>query len=459
MNLGGISMSAVYNSVLFKNLFGTEEMRKVFSEENLVQKWLDVESALARSEAKLGIIPREAAEEITKKSKVENMNLESMGKEITEISHPIVPMVRQLTDVCENGYGQYVHWGATTQDIMDSANVLQLKEVIVILERDIAAIQKALISLIENHKNVVMAGRTHGQQALPITFGYKVAVWLDEVNRSSNRLTEMKDRLLVGQFSGAVGTLASITEKGIELQEEIMKELDLNLPNISWHAARDNLAEFASFIGILGSTLGKIANEIFLLQKTEFNELEEPFKMGKVGSSTMPHKRNPSKVQNIVTVSRVLRQSIPIFLEGMIHHHERDMISWQTELESLPEICLLISQITSSSVDVLEGLHVNEERMRKNLDLTNGLIISESVMIKIGEEIGRQTSHDVIYDASMKAYEEAVPLLDALLDNEEIMLHIKEEELRNLFQVEKYVGYSETYADRVLKKTKEEFDL
>lgn len=452
-------MSAVYNSVLFKNSFGTEEMRKIFSEKNLVQKWLDVEAALARAEARLGIIPNEAAEEITLKAKVSHMDLEAMGKEITEISHPIVPMVRQLTDACDNDYGQYVHWGATTQDIMDSANILQLKEVIAILERDILSIQKALIHLIEKHKYTVMAGRTHGQQALPITFGYKAAVWLDEINRSSNRLTEMKDRLLVGQFSGAVGTLASITENGLELQEEIMKELGLRLPHISWHAARDNLAEFASFIGILGSTLGKIANEVYLLQKTEFNELEEPFRMGKVGSSTMPHKRNPSKVQNIVTVSRVLRQSIPIFLEGMIHHHERDMISWQTELESLPEVCLLISQMTSSSVVVLEGLNVNVERMRRNLDLTNGLIISESVMIKLGEKIGRQTSHDVVYEASMKAYEDNTPLLDTLLKNTEVMQHMTEGELRSLFQVEKYVGYSVAYAERVVQKTKEEFNI
>ncbi|WP_408011273.1 adenylosuccinate lyase [Pseudalkalibacillus sp. A8] len=447
--------SAVYDSILFKHLFSTEKMREIFSEKNLVQKWLDVEAALARAEAKLGIIPQEASDEINSKAKVELMDLEEMGKEIKGISHPIVPLVRQLTNRCENGLGQYVHWGATTQDIMDSANVLQIREVVEVVEEDIKEIQVALVELIKKHRNTVMPGRTHGQHGLPITFGYKAAVWLEEMNRNAERLEEIKDRLFTGQFSGAVGTFASIKEKGLELQEEIMKELKLNNPLVSWHASRDTFTEFASFLAILTHTLAKIANEVVHLQKTEFGELEEPFSKGKVGSSTMPHKRNPSKTQNIVTISRTIRQNVPVFLEGMIHQHERDMISWQTEWETLPEVCMLAGSALSSSIDVLRGLIVNEDRMKQNLDLTNGLIMSESIMISLGETLGRQVAHDLVYDACMEAFEQNRPLQELLSEKEEIKQNLSEEAVQKLFDYASYVGYSVDYADRVVAKTEE----
>lgn len=447
--------SAIYDSVLFRDLFGTEQMRKVFSEENLVQKWLDVEAAIARAEAKLGIVPEEAAREITKKADVKYMDLEAMGQEIKATSHPIVPLVRQLAKACDDNHGQYVHWGATTQDIMDTANVLQLKEVCQIIKSDIEMIQKKLLTLVEEHRETVMAGRTHGQHALPITFGYKAAVWLEEMNRHAERLEQLMPRLLIGQYSGAVGTLASIKEKGLELQELVMEELGLGLPTISWHASRDNFVEFASFLGMITGTVGKIANEIVHLQKTEFGELEEPFQMGKVGSSTMPHKRNPSKTQNIVTVSRLIRQDIPVFFEAMIHQHERDMISWQMEWEALPEICLLASSALSSTITVLDDLTVNADRMKENLDLTNGLIISEAIMVQLGEVIGRQVAHDTVYEACMKAYEEKVPLKEYLKRNEEITKYLTDEDLDKLFDIQKYIGYSVEYADRVAAKTKQ----
>lgn len=445
--------SGIFDSVLFKNSFGTEEMRKVFSDESLVQKWLDVEAALARAEARLGIIPQEAAEEINKKADVKYMDLVQMGEEIQNTSHPIVPLIRQLSNACDKDYGQYVHWGATTQDIMDSANVLQLKEACELIAQYMTSIRVELLRLVKEHRSTVLAGRTHGQHALPVTFGYKAAVWLEEMNRHVERLEQLKERLLIGQFSGAVGTLASIPKDGLKLQEYIMEELGLKLPNVSWHASRDNLAEFASFLGLVTGTVGKIANEVVHLQKTEFGELEEPFKMGKVGSSTMPHKRNPSKTQNIVTVSRLLRHEIAAFFEAMIHQHERDMISWQMEWKLLPEACLLASAALSSTVTVLQGLIVNADRMKRNLDLTNGLIISEAVMLQLGEYIGRQKAHDVVYEACMKAYEDNVPLLDLLKQHDEIMEHLTEQQLEEIFQIDKYVGYSVQYADRVAELT------
>ncbi|PIC95371.1 hypothetical protein CSV69_11665 [Sporosarcina sp. P26b] len=265
----------------------------------------------------------------------------------------------------------------------------------------------------------------------------------------------MKPRLLVGQFSGAVGSLASIKENGIELQKELMKELDLGVPSVSWHASRDNFTEFAGFMGILGSTLAKIANEVFHLQKTEFTELEEPFKKGKVGSSTMPHKRNPSRAQNIVTMSRILKQNVPLFLEAMIHQHERDMISWQMEWEILPESCMLFGAILSSTEELLKGLTINKERMYKNVsELTNGLIMSEAIMIKLGETIGRQHSHDLIYDACMVAYEENIDVRDILYKDEVVKTEFSQEEFKDMFDIKNYTGYSNVFADQVLEETR-----
>lgn len=448
--------SSVYDSVLFKDSFGTEEMRKIFSAENLVQKWLDVEAALAVAEGRLGIIPEEAAKEIAKKATLENIDLISLGQEMKEISHPIVPLIRQLTKACENDLGEYVHWGATTQDIMDTANVLQIREAIAVYERDIKAIQKTLYDMVSNTKDVILAGRTHGQHGLPITFSYKASVWLAEVNRSADRLQELKKRIFIGQFSGAVGTLASIKEKGIELQRELMKELELDVPIVAWHASRDNFAEFASFMGILGSTLAKIANEVFHLQKTEFTELEEPFQKGKVGSSTMPHKRNPTRAQNIVTISRLLKQNIPLFLEAMVHQHERDMIAWQMEFELLPETCMLFGAILASSKELLAGLTINKDRMYQNVsELTHGLIMSEAIMIKLGETIGRQHAHDLVYDACMDAYEQKKDIIDLLYQDKTIASAFEEEEFRNMFNVSQYVGYSNDFADQVLNDTKQ----
>lgn len=451
--------SSVYDSILFKDSFGTEKMRAIFSESNLVQKWLDVEAALARAEARLNIIPQEAADEITKKAKVEYMDIGALGKEMAEISHPIVPLIRQLTEVCDDGYGQYVHWGATTQDIMDTANVLQIKEAFNIYDKNIRNIQEALYKMVEDTKDIVLAGRTHGQHGLPITFAYKASVWLEEVNRSADRLAELKERILIGQFSGAVGSLASIKEKGLELQVEIMKELDLDVPKVSWHASRDNFAELASFMGILGSSLAKIANEVFNLQKTEFTELEEPFNKGKVGSSTMPHKRNPSLAQNIVTMSRILRQNVPLFLDGMIHQHERDMIAWQMEWELLPESSMLFGAILQKTETLLNGLTINKDRMYQNVsELTNGLIMSESIMITLGETIGRQESHDLVYDACMAAYEQNIDVRELLYKEDIIKDRFTEEEFYDMFNISDYTGYCNDFADQVLESTKSYFN-
>ena len=445
--------SHIIDSLLFGSSFGTDEMKKIFSEQSLIEKWLDVEVALAKAQAQLNIIPQEAATEIEKKAKIELIDVRELGEDIKFTNHSLVPLLRQLENLCDRDYGQYVHYGATTQDITDTANILQLKEVYTVLERDTLSILRALRNLAEQYCMTVMPGRTHGQHALPITFGYKVAVWLEEMNRNYVRLLEIKDRLLVGQFSGAVGTLASLGDQGERVQQLMMEQLGLHTPAISWHTSRDNLAEFAALLGLISGTVGKIAHEIVLLQKTEVGEVEEPFHFGKVGSSTMPHKRNPSTSQKIVALSRIIRHNIPIFFEGLIHEHERDQIPWQTEWEALPEICILSSAVLSSMITVLEGLTVYEDAMRENLERTHGLILSESVMITLGKHIGKQNGHELVYKACMEAFEQRIPLKDVLLKNELVLQHLSQEDIAEALDTSKYIGLSTVFTKKIISRT------
>lgn len=300
--------SGVFDDALLKHIWGTDELRAIFNDANRVQKWYDFEAALALEQAGLGIIPRAAAQEIAAKARVENVDLEAIGAEIRRIKHPLVPALRALQARCKSDLGEYVHFGPTTQDVLDTGAVLQLKDAHTVFLRDIKAIGKELYRLAETHRATPMVGRTHAVQALPITFGHKCAIWLSEMGRHHQRLRELEPRLFVGSLVGAVGTMASYGPQAIELDRRVMKRLGLGVADISWHTARDRFAEYACVLGMLGATLGKIANEILTLQHNEIDELAEPFSEGKVGSSTMPHKRNPSTVEAAVAVARAALQ-------------------------------------------------------------------------------------------------------------------------------------------------------
>lgn len=448
--------SHTIDSKLYRDLFGTEEMRNIFNEKNFIQKIMDVESALANSQAKLGIIPKEASIEIASKAYVENIDIELLEKSIKSSKHQLVPVLKQLEGLCKNDYGQYIHLGATTQDITDTVTILQIKEAHNIILNELKEVQIDLLKLTEAHKNTVMPGRTHRQHALPITFGYKTAIWLEEINRHIDRFVNLKENLFVGQLGGAVGTLASFKKDGIELQKLFMEELDLNVPKITWHASRDTLTEFIFTLGMITGTAGKIANEIVTLQRTEIGELEEPFSIGKIGSSTMPHKRNPAMSENIVSLSRIVQNNVQLMLNGMINDHERDKISWLVEWEVIPESCIMSSGTLSILHNVLDDLNVNKSIMKNNLDITNGLILSEAVMLALGEKIGKQKSHDIIYKASMKAFGENLSLEKVLLKNEEISKFLNEKELKELLNPSNYIGISKELAEKVINKTKKQ---
>jgi 3-carboxy-cis,cis-muconate cycloisomerase len=333
--------SHVIDSHFFKDLYGSAPMRHVWEDDQRLQAWLDFEAALAHAEAEVGLIPAAAAAEIGLKAQAARFDKDAIKQGMDKTAHPLVAVIWQLAALCEGDAGRYVHWGATTQDVMDTGLVLQIKAALALFTADLTTLTTTLADLALRYRDQPMAGRTHGQHALPITFGFKIAVWLAEVRRHQERLAQTAPRVLVGQFGGAVGTLAGVTAHGMAITTRLMARLGLGVPDIAWHTARDSIAEFAAVIAMLTATLGKIAHEIIDLQKTEFSELEEPFEMGKVGSSTMPQKRNPMLCEAILTLARLARYQAAVGIDAMQHEHERDWSSVQMEWAYLPELCIM----------------------------------------------------------------------------------------------------------------------
>ncbi len=448
--------SHIIDSIFLKDLYGTAEMRAVFDDLSLLQKWLDTEVALAQAEAEVGLIPASAAAEIARRARADRLDTARIKQLIDQTVHPIVPLIRVLAEACDGDAGEYIHWGATTQDIMDTALVLQVKETIAILEGRLLALTEALARSAVEHRDTVMAGRTHGQQALPITFGFKAAVWLAEIQRHRERLAQCKPRVLVGQFAGAVGTLASVSEYGLHIQRRMMEILELGAPPIAWHVARDGFAEFASLLGMMTATSGKIANEVINLQRTEVAEVEEPFNEGKVGSSTMPHKRNPMLCEAIVALARLVVRTTPAALDGMMQEHERDWVSDHVEWAYLPQACIMADGALSLTTRVVSGLRVNREQMQRNLNQLNGLMLSEAVMLALGKTAGRQTAHDVVYECSMRAVEQNLPFRQTLVDHPLVARHLSRAEIDRLLDPNQYTGLAGEFVDRVVESVKQD---
>jgi adenylosuccinate lyase len=440
----------VIDSLFFKDLYGTAAMRAVFDDLTLLQKWLDYEAALARAEASIGIVPPEAAAEITRKARAALIDTDAIKRGVDKTVHPLVALIWELSRQCDGDAGRYVHWGATTQDVMDTALILQLKDAHPLFETALDALCAALAALAQRHRDTPMAGRTHGQQALPITFGYKLAVWLAEFKRHRVRLEQGKPRLLIGEFGGAVGTLASVSEHGMEIQRRLMAELGLGVPEIAWHTARDHIAEFAAHLAMIAATCGKIAHEVIDLQKIEFGEVEEPFEMGKVGSSTMPQKRNPMLCEAILTLARLTRAHAVTAVDAMFHEHERDWSSFQMEWAFLPELCIMTHGALLLTQRVVAGLVVYPDNMRRNLDLSGGTLLAERVMLALGQHIGRQDAHDVIYEAAMHAFAAREPFAAVLKRDPRVTAHLTPAVIDALLDPQQYTGLAASFVDRVV---------
>jgi len=432
-------------------MFGTAEMRAVFSDEGYLTRCLEVEAALARAQAAIGMIPGAAAREISARANFAILDLERLRRETEVVGYPILPLVKQLAAACSAEAGGYVHWGATTQDIMDTATVLQLRAALELIEKDLDDILASLASLAKRYRDAPMAGRTHLQQALPITFGYKVAVWRAPLERSRERLAQLRARVLVGQFGGAAGTLASLGDKGLAVRAALMRELGLAEPAITWHVARDALAEAVLFTGLLTGSLGKIASDVMMMMATELGEVFEPFVHGRGASSTMPQKRNPISSELILACAKLVRQHCALMLDAMVQDFERATGPWHVEWIALPESYLATAGACRQAKLMLAGLTVDTGRMQRNLDLTSGLIVAEAVMMGLAPKLGRQAAHDVVYDACRAAADSGKPLLDLLSADKQIGLHFDRAELERLLDPRNYLGSAGEMVDRSLR--------
>ena len=442
--------STPFDSAIFRDTFGTPAMRAVLSDEAVVRRYVEVEVALAVAEAAAGVIPAEAAEAIRQGADPEAIDLATLKAETDLVGYPIVGVVHQLAKQVGEA-GRYVHWGATTQDIMDTATVLQVREALGLVEADIEAIEAALAALAARHRTTVMAGRTHLQHALPVTFGYKAAVWLAMVRRHRQRLAELRPRVLVGQFAGAAGTLASLGDQGLAVPDALMDELDLGRAAAPWHVARDGFAETVSFLGLVTGSLAKIATDIMLLMQTEVAEAFEPFVAGRGSSSTMPQKRNPISCEFIVAAAKVVRGQVGLMLDAMLADHERATGPWQLEWVALPTAFLAASGALRQSRFMLEGLTVDAGRMRRNLDLTGGLIVAEAVMMALARDVGRGAAHDLVYGACRAALDNGTTLLAELERLPEVTQHLDAKRLAELTDPINYLGSAPAMIDRVLK--------
>lgn len=442
--------STILDSAVFRDIFTTSAMRAVWSDENRVQKYLDFEKALAVAQARLKIIPQEACDEIVKHCDAKDYDMAKLKEATERIGYPVLPVVQQLVKLCKDKLGEWSHWGATTQDITDTATVLQIRESLDIVEKEINGICDALAALARKYRDTPMAGRSNLQQAVPITFGYKMATILAGFERHKQRLGELRKRVEVGEFGGAAGTLSSLGKEGLKCQVELMKELKLGQPAISWHTVRDCIAEVGCFLGLVTGSCGKVAFDVKLLMQTEVEEVFEPFHAGRGSSSTMPQKRNPISSVYITAQTAMVKQLTAALLEAMIEDHERATGPWEIEWIALPEIFMLSAGALAQTRFVLEGLQVNEKKMSENLGITKGLIMSEAVMMGLGDKMGRNFAHDHVYDICREVVKTGRPLIDLLAEDKEIAKHIDRAGLEKLVDPANYLGVAGEMIDRVL---------
>lgn len=436
----------------------SEEMRGLFTEEAKLQSWLTVEAALARAHARLGHIPESAASEISEKASTTVVKLDRVKTIENEIHHDLMAMVRAFTEVCKEDAGKYVHFGATSYDIEDTALSLQLNAALNIIERLLLNVRDTMLDTAERTRELVCVGRTHGQHAVPTTVGLKFAIFASEFQRHLHRLSQARSRISVGQMTGAVGTQASFGPDAVKLQRLVMDDLGLVPVMVSNQVIqRDRHAEVVFCLALIASTGEKIAKEIRNLQRTEIDEVRESFQKKQVGSSTMPHKRNPHKCERICSLSRIIRSNVAPALENIPLEHERDLTNSAAERVIFPESFILTDYLLRQLNDVLAGLDIQEDRIRENLNLTGGLIMSERVMISLVEKgVGRQEAHEIMRLAAGEALQNRRPLKDILMGHPKVSSIMTEQELDACLDPASYIGTAVEQVDRVIADLRSE---
>ncbi|HTW85779.1 MAG TPA: 3-carboxy-cis,cis-muconate cycloisomerase [Candidatus Sulfotelmatobacter sp.] len=436
---------------LFGELYGTAAMRAIFSARNRVAKMLAFEVALARAEGAAGVIPGAAADAIAAAADPERIDLTALAASAQNVGYPVVPLTKQLAALTGTDAGGYVHWGATTQDVLDTATVLQLRDAVTLLEADLSAVVAALTARAQTHRDDLMVGRTHLQHALPVTFGYVCATWLAPLLSGRERLRAAAERARVVQFGGAVGTLASLGTRGRDVTLALARELDLAAPDAPWHVDRSRIVDLAAAIALVCGSLATIATDVMLLMQTEVAEVFEPQAPGRGGSSAMPHKRNPIACEYVLAAARGVDALLPTLLAAMPGDHQRSTGPWQSEEIALPELVVLASAAFAQARALTEGMTVDTARMRRNLDLTGGLIVSEAVAMALAEKIGAGPAHTAVEAAAARALDEQVAFLDALAADATIAAVLDRASLERLLDPAGYLGEAGAVVDRVTR--------
>ena len=435
-----------------------QKMQELFSEQAKLQRLLDIEKQIALVEGEMGIIPMDAAEEIASKAHLDRIDLDYYRSELKRTGHAMVSLIRPLQKACADGAGEYVHFGPTTQDIVDTGTQLAIQQAHGLVLESLTRVEGYLIDLTEKHAGTLMAGRTHGGHALPITFGYKTAIWTREFSRHIQRMQEMQKRLFVGLLAGAVGSYASLGVHGPEVERRVMERLGLHQADICWAAARDIVAEFACALATIAFSVNKVAREIYTMQRTELGEVEENVGTA-VGSSTMPQKRNPKNCENTMNLANKVKYLAMLVVDGMVVEHERGMGGWYMQRENMGELCTTMAEVLERFEYVTSTLVVFPERMRANLDLTKGLIMSEAAMFKLADQFGKQTAHHVLFNAAKEAFASNTPLKEVLLLDDRIKADISPDELDAILDPAGYIGLCKEMAVKVVDQTRQERTL
>jgi adenylosuccinate lyase len=438
------------DSVLYGHLWSTPEMHALFDDDARVASWLDILAALAEAQAEVGLVPRQAAQEIRRHADVSLLDLEEVGRQTRDAGHSTLGLIRCLLEVLPEPAREWVYYGATVQDVSDTWTALLMREVAAIVERDLARVEVATTALAAEHRDTVLCGRTHGQPGLPITFGFKAAVWVSELRRHRDRLAEGRARWEVVQLGGALGTMEFWGEQAMPLLDAFARRLGLAAPDIPWLTARDRVAEFLGQLAMVTATLAKIGQEVYELQRPEIGELREPAADGQVGSITMPHKRNPELSEHLGTLARLVRADASVAVEGMVHEHERDGRAWKAEWVVLPEACLLTGVALSSACRLVEGLEVDTDRMAANVAAQGGYLMSEPVMRALADRIGKNTAHQVVYEAALSGRARGVDLSTALLADPRVTAHLDASEIAARLEPAASLGSAPAFVDRVI---------
>ncbi|MGB8406421.1 MAG: adenylosuccinate lyase family protein [Mycobacterium sp.] len=442
--------TSLFDSVLYRHLWGTDEVRALLDERLKLQAWLDIIATLAEAQAQVGVVPEDCARLIREYADVALLDIDEVAHQTRATGHSTLGLIRCLQQVLPERAREWVYFGATVQDITDTWFATVMRDVSDIVERDLSTLESEALRLAERHRDTIMVGRTHGQPGLPITFGFKTAVWASELRRHRDRLREGRIRWEVVQLGGALGTMEFWGDSAVPLLHAFAQRMRLSAPDIPWLTARDGVAEFVTLLAMISATIGKIGQEIYQLQRPEIGEVQEPQTPGVVGSITMPHKINPEISEHLVTLSRLVRANASTALECIVSEHERDGRSWKSEWVVLPEACQIVCVAMKLAINLLRGLQVDAQRMNDNVTAGGGYALSAPVLRSLAGAVGKHTAQQMIHDAAMKGQQDHTTLIEALLSDRRVRRHLTADDLAKATEVHSAIGLAPHFVDRVL---------